>query len=80
MVRISSDGRVTIPPEVRQKAGLLPNTEVEFIIEDDGVRIVRQRESTDPTRGEMVVERLRRNGGHISMTTDEIMALTRGES
>ena len=29
-MRITSKGQVTIPQEIREKAGLLPNTEVEF--------------------------------------------------
>jgi len=29
-MRITSRGQVTIPQKIREKAGLLPNTEVEF--------------------------------------------------
>ena len=32
-MRITSKGQVTIPKEIREKAGLLPQTEVEFGIE-----------------------------------------------
>jgi AbrB family looped-hinge helix DNA binding protein len=78
-MRITSKGQVTIPQEVREKAGLLPHTEVEFIVEADGVRIVKVREAARSSRGRMAVESLRRNAGRISMSTDEIMALTRGE-
>ena len=78
-MRITAKGQVTIPQEVREQAGLLPNTEVEFIIEPDGVRIVKVNGVKRSTRGAMVVERLRRSAGHVSMSTDEIMALTRGE-
>ncbi len=79
-MRITSKGQVTIPQDVREAAGLLPHTEVEFVVEADGVRIVKVREAPRPTRGAMVVERLRRSAGQVSMSTDEIMALTRGES
>ncbi len=78
-MRITSKGQVTIPQEIRERAGLLPNTEVEFVFEKDGVRIVKARISRRPTRGAMTVEALRRAGG-ISMSTDEIMALTRGDA
>lgn len=78
-MRITAKGQVTIPQEIREEAGLLPYTEVEFVAEHDGVRIVKVEKAGRPTRGDLAIERLRRNAGHISMTTDEIMALTRGE-
>lgn len=77
-MRITSKGQVTIPQEIREKAGLLPNTEVEFILEGDSVRIVRASSAKKETRGEEVVRRLR-GSATIRMTTDEIMKLTRGE-
>lgn len=78
-MRITSKGQVTIPQAVREQTGLLPETEVEFVVERDGVRIVKAPWSRRPSRGARVVERLRRGAGHVSMSTDEIMALTRGE-
>jgi len=78
-MRITSKGQVTIPQDVRDEVGLLPHTEVEFVIEPDGVRIVKARQGRRPTRGAMVVDRLRRGAGRVSMSTDAIMALTRGE-
>ena len=79
-MRITSKGQVTIPQDVREQAGLLPNTEVEFVVEKDGVRIIKAERTRRPTRGAMAVSFLRRSGGHVSMTTDEIMALTRGDA
>jgi bifunctional DNA-binding transcriptional regulator/antitoxin component of YhaV-PrlF toxin-antitoxin module len=72
-------GQVTIPRKVREETGLLPHTEVEFIVEPHGVRIVKVDRGHRPTRGELAVERLRASMPHFSMTTDEIMALTRGD-
>jgi hypothetical protein len=43
------------------------------------VRIVKARRPRRRTRGGQVVDRLRAGAAHVSMTTDEIMALTRGE-
>ena len=79
-MRITSKGQVTIPQDIREQAGLLPHTEVEFVVEADGVRILKARRPARPTRGAIAVELLRRSAGRISMSTDEIMALTRGES
>jgi len=76
-VRITSKGQVTIPIEIREKAGLLPNTEVEFELEGKVVRIRRARKPKRAGRGARAVERLRARAT-VRMTTDEIMALTRG--
>jgi AbrB family looped-hinge helix DNA binding protein len=78
-MRITAKGQVTIPQDIREEAGLLPHTEVEFIVEKDGVRIVKAGDARKPTRGSMLVERLRRNAGQVTMTTDEILSLTRGD-
>lgn len=79
-MRITTKGQVTIPHEIREKAGLLPQTEVEFVLERGGVRIVKSRRTRRPSRGATVVERLRRSAGRVTLSTAEIMALTRGES
>jgi AbrB family looped-hinge helix DNA binding protein len=78
-VRITSKGQVTIPQAIRERAGFLPNTEVEFLIDGDLVFIVKKGEPLQPTRGELAVRHLERNRGAITMSTDELMALTRGE-
>jgi len=78
-MRITSKGQVTIPQRVREAAGLLPHTDVDFVVEPEGVRIVPVRGLPGGSRGAMALERLRRNGSRITMTTDEIMALTRGD-
>jgi AbrB family looped-hinge helix DNA binding protein len=76
-MRITSKGQVTIPIEIRQKAGLLPNTEVEFDYDGKTVRLRRAKRSKRPTRGEQIVSRLR-GAATVKMTTDEIMKLMRG--
>ena len=75
-MRITSKGQVTIPVEIRQRAGLLPNTEVTFEYDGKAVRLMRSKHQK-ASRGERLVARLR-GTGDIKMTTDEIMALTRG--
>lgn len=79
-MRITSKGQVTIPQAVREEAGLLPETEVDFVVEADGVRIVKATETRRPSRGARALARLRRAAGQVSMSTDEIMALTRDEA
>jgi AbrB family looped-hinge helix DNA binding protein len=77
-MRINSKGQVTIPAKIRERAGLLPNTEVEFTLDGDVVRLSKRgRAKKRPSRGDLAVEGLR-GRATIRMTTDQIMALTRG--
>jgi AbrB family looped-hinge helix DNA binding protein len=75
-MRITSKGQVTIPVDIRERFGLLPDTEVEFVVEDGKVRIVRRSARREAGRGAKIVRRLR-GSGSVRMSTDEIMALTR---
>lgn len=76
-MRITSKGQVTIPIEIRERLGLLPNCEVEFEIDNNAVRIRKARNSKQG-RGRGIVERMRgRASGTFS--TEQIMALTRSE-
>jgi AbrB family looped-hinge helix DNA binding protein len=75
-MRITSKGQVTIPVEIREKAGLLPHTEVDFELEGKVVRIRRAKASRHGGRGAAVVERLR-GSATVRMSTDEILALMR---
>lgn len=77
-MRITSKGQVTIPIEIREKAGLLPNTEVEFVLEGETVRLVRAKGKRGESRGERLVRGLR-GKARGKLSTDAIMALTRGE-
>lgn len=78
-MRITSKGQVTIPKALRDELGFLPGTEVEFFPSDDGRLLVRKA-SSGRRRGEEAVAHLRRAGKNFTMTTDEIMRLTRGEN
>jgi AbrB family looped-hinge helix DNA binding protein len=75
IVRITSKGQVTIPLSVRRAVGLLPNSEVEFKIV--GSKVILTKAAKQPFRGKRLVEQLRGRGS-VAMSTDEIMALTRG--
>lgn len=77
-MRITSKGQVTIPKAIREQAGLLPHTEVEFVLEGNTVSIVRAGARKGEGRGERVLRTLRGHKG-VGMSTDEIMALTRNE-
>ena len=74
-MRITSKGQVTIPQDIREHLGLLPYSEVEFEIDGDSVRVRKARQKR--TRGAQLVARAR-GSATIRLTTDEILALTRG--
>jgi len=76
---LTSKGQVTIPREIREKLGLGPGTRVVFDVVGNSVRI-RKADAQD--RGAALIERMRaagRHAGRPTLSTDEIMALTRGE-
>ncbi len=76
-MRITSKGQVTIPVDIRRRAGLLPDTDVEFIMEDGKVVL---RPKTD--RLEDIRRRIRGVRGtatdNLDMTTDALMEMLRG--
>jgi AbrB family looped-hinge helix DNA binding protein len=73
-MRINAKGQVTIPGEIRKRLGLLPGTEVEFETDGDTLKM---RKADAPWRGRRIIEHLR-DRATTTMSTDEIMALTRG--
>jgi AbrB family looped-hinge helix DNA binding protein len=75
-MKITSKGQVTIPLEIRQKLGLLPNTEVEFRLQGNTARLVKVSPKRGHGRGSELVTRLR-GKADVRMTTNEILALTR---
>ena len=74
-MRVTEKGQVTIPKDIRDALGIGAGTEVEFERRRDS--IVIRKSSRGRSRGQQLAERLR-GRGDVEMTTDEIMALTRG--
>jgi len=71
-MRVTSKGQVTIPKAIREKLGITAHSEVEFVEEDDRVYLTKGKLSKSPFDQLL-------GAGTVKMTTDEIMALTRGE-
>jgi antitoxin PrlF len=76
-MKITTKGQVTIPQHIRERLGLLPNTEVEWELRE-GVAVLKKGGGGERRRGRALIEHMR-GRGTVRMTTDEIMALTRGE-
>lgn len=72
---LTTKGQVTIPKPIRELLGLKPGDQVEITADDNG-RVTINRADNTPS-----VSRFRKFRGHAGegMTTDEIMALTRGK-
>ncbi|APT57713.1 AbrB/MazE/SpoVT family DNA-binding domain-containing protein [Roseomonas gilardii] len=73
---VTSKGQVTIPKPVRDLLGITTGTAVEFQVAPDGRVVLARADDTAAPRSRF--ERLRGAAGH-GMSTDEIMALTRGD-
>jgi len=74
-MRVTTKGQVTIPLAIREQLGIQTGAEVEFVLDGNVVKLVPKR--SGQVRGKRIVERLRGRAS-VRMTTDEIMALTRG--
>jgi AbrB family looped-hinge helix DNA binding protein len=77
-MKITRDGKVTIPREVRERLGLVPGTEVEWSVRDGGA-VLRRCVADGQSPGRALVQHMR-GRATVRMGTDEIMELTRGEA
>jgi AbrB family looped-hinge helix DNA binding protein len=70
-MKIGERGQVTIPKDVREKYGLLPNIEVEFVPEESGVLLRKRARRASPV--EKVYGILKKKS-----KTDDIIEALRG--
>lgn len=81
-MRVTPKGQVTIPKYIRDRVGMPPGAEVEFVLEDGRVTLLRREPPPEgETRGQRMVRELQEAGRRartIPLTTDEIMEMTRG--
>jgi len=79
-MRITSKGQVTIPQDIRERAGLLPNTEVEF--EYVRGQVILKPLGKPKSKGWQAIEKSRgtmSNPMFKGWTTDRIMHYLRGK-
>jgi len=77
-MRLTSKGQVTIPQAIRERLGLHPWTEVEFEVDGNSVRV--RKKAGARGRGQRLLDAMRRAPRpRPGMTTDQLMALTRGD-
>lgn len=75
-MRLTIKGQVTIPKDIREHLTIAPYDEVDFIIKDGQVILVKSDHSVN--RFQEHLKKIR-GKGTVEMSTDEIMQLTRGE-
>ncbi len=74
-MRVTTKGQVTIPQHIREKLGITPATEVDFVEEEGRIFLVKRK-------GEKAaIQKFAKLRGTatVKMTTNEIMALTRSD-
>ncbi|MEM1037855.1 MAG: AbrB/MazE/SpoVT family DNA-binding domain-containing protein [Pseudomonadota bacterium] len=79
-MRVTSKGQVTIPKSIREKLGIKPGDEVEFLDQGQTVSVIKSDEEKGPNRRlirfESALEKWR-GKGKSGMTTQEFMRAVR---
>lgn len=76
-MKLTEKGQVTIPIDIRFHLGLQPGDEIVFEVDGDSLRL--HKSASSPRRGRRIVEHLLAKEADVPMSTDELMALTRGD-
>ena len=74
-MRVTTKGQVTIPQHIREKLGITPSTEVDFVEEEGRIFLVKRKAGNAAERKFAKL----RGSATVKMTTDEIMRLTRSD-
>lgn len=72
-MHVTTKGQVTIPKAIRNKLGIVPHSEVDFVEERGRIYLVKSKKTDKIDRQ---VHNLR-GSASVAMTTDEILKLTR---
>ena len=79
-LKITSKGQVTIPQHIRVTAGMPPNSEVAFDINERGEVVLKKMASVSPIRAALARVAGSANAPEFKgMTTDDYMRFVRGE-
>ena len=81
-MRVTTKGQVTIPKDIRDELGITPGSEVQFVRNKDGVKLVAVEGELSPEermrRFEKALDRMAGTIDLGGMTTDEYMDFIRG--
>lgn len=73
---MTAEGQVTVPKDVRDRLGLQPGSQIDFVLAEDGRVFIACADRPVLEQDAFVRWRGALRGG---LSTDEIMALTRGD-
>ena len=76
-MKVTTKGNITISKNIRDQLGMLPGTEVEIAVDGNSVRILPSAQKI--SRGAALIQHMT-GLGTVEITTDEMLALTRGEN
>jgi AbrB family looped-hinge helix DNA binding protein len=79
-MKVTSKGQVTIPKHIRERLGIGPGSEVDFVEADEGVLVERSDAALERQKRLNRINRAiakHRGTSVLGMTTDEYMALIR---
>ena len=81
-MKLTADGRITIPEHIRQQAGLSPGSELEIRFEN-GRLWLEKVDADDLSKREKILQAIAQVEGsataNLDLSTDEIMRMTRTE-
>jgi AbrB family looped-hinge helix DNA binding protein len=81
-MRVTTKGQVTIPKQIRDRMGIGPGSEVEFVATEDGARLVASNQNvSEEEAARRFKDTLDRMAGTLDlggMTTDEYVEWLRG--
>jgi AbrB family looped-hinge helix DNA binding protein len=77
-MKVTVKGQITIPLALRERYGLRPGTEVEFVA-GEALQVKARKASKKTDRASELWLTKAAGSAKTGMSTDQIMALTRGE-
>ena len=79
-MRVTEKGQVTIPKDIRDRLGIVPGSEVDFVADEKGARliVVSGGQSLEPQDFESWINSVSGTFDTNGMTTDEYMEWLRG--
>lgn len=81
-MKLTADGRITIPERIRRQAGLSPGSELEIRFENGRLWLEKIAVDKEAQRQEILRAMRQVEGSataNLDLSTDEIMRMTRGE-
>jgi AbrB family looped-hinge helix DNA binding protein len=79
-MQLTKDGQITIPPDIRALAGLVPGSEVEFKFDGDRVWLLKVPTLPDGRRDQVLSALAKAKGcstANRNWRTDDILQMTR---